>query len=111
MTDARGVPFPNTIDGEHRGFLEWTWEKRARGMRLVVIGEGNPLFVSTLKRIANLPGQTKLGLEPKWHGHHERLKALRREADVGFEEPVEFEQWFVVENHVIELLGLNPRFF
>src|SRR5579859_6108763 len=44
----------------------------------------------------------QLFLEPDRQRHAERGKAARREGEIGFEQPLECEEWFVVEDDVVD---------
>ena len=50
-TDARGRPFPNTIDSQHRGVFKGRREKSGRGVGLVMLRENDRAF--KLKLVPN----------------------------------------------------------
>ena len=53
----------------------------------------------------------QLFLQPQRNRHLERAKAARRHRDVGFQQPLEFEERLVVEHDMVEAVGGNPCLF
>jgi hypothetical protein len=45
----------------------------------------------------------QLFAEPERHGFHERRKSARRESKIGFQQPLELEEWLVVKHHVVDV--------
>ena len=47
--------------------------------------------------------------QPERHRHQKRAQALRREGEISFQQPLEFQQRLVVENDVIQIFRLDFR--
>ena len=47
--------------------------------------------------------------QPQRHRHAERAKAARREGEIGFEQPLEFQKRLVVEHDVIDVVQRDAR--
>jgi hypothetical protein len=54
--------------------------------------------------------QQELFFQPHRHGGKKRLETTRRETEVGFEEPLEFDKRLVIEHNVFEILDSDPSF-
>ena len=88
-------PLAHAVHGEDRGPVEGRRKERARRVRLVMLG------VEDLALVAQLPPQllveVELVLDPERPRHEERSKPLRRDAEVGLQDPLELEQGLVVK--------------
>src|SRR5258706_9677398 len=52
----------------------------------------------------------KLFFQPQRHGCAERAKSVRRTGNVGFEQPLEFEERLVVERDIVDVAKLEAAF-
>jgi hypothetical protein len=72
------------------------------------------LFVEARRASQNLlpkkVSQQELFFQPHGHGGKKRLETTRRETEVGFEEPLEFDKRLVIEHNVFEILDSDPSF-
>ena len=81
--------------------------RRRCGVRLVMLGEEHLAFEARLLR--NLLAYPELLAQPQRHRHQKRAQAARRVVNVGFEQPLEFQQRLVVEGDVVQLVRRRSR--
>ena len=77
-------------------------------MAQMVLGEEQPLVPVEVGRelFSSCAGDcfwNSFSLEPQRHRHAKRREAARRESEIGFEQPFEFQEWLVVEDDVIDI--------
>ena len=83
-------------------------------MAQMMLAEQQPLRVEILGEFLKLVAQQvllkQLLPQPERDRHLEGAESARRKRDVGFQQPLEFEERLVVEHDVIELAGRNAGF-
>ena len=103
------MPLPNAVHGEDRGLVVKRREERARCVGLMVAGEYDPSPVASAQPFSDDVRQAELDLQPYRHRFQELTQAGRRVGEVGFQQPVELEQRFLVECDVIQILWPDAR--
>src|SRR5262249_44769420 len=82
-------------------------EKGRGGMALMVLGKQQPFQIDARPELLEFVAQQdfleQFFLEPQRHRHAERTEAARRKGEIGLEQPIEFQERFVVEGDVIDL--------
>ena len=104
---ARSGPLPDAIQGQDRGFFEGRGEEGAGRMGFVVLGIDNAPGIAIVEVAANQPGEMKLLPEPERHRHIERSETGGCEGEIGLQEPLELEQRFIIESHIVKICGRN----
>jgi len=106
---CRGRPLPHPVDGQQRCVLvvEGAREEGAGGMCDMVIDEHDPAGIDS-----QLPLDVRLDpeflVEPVDHGLGEALPRHREGCQGGCEYPLELHERFFVEDHAVEIRGLDP---
>src|SRR5215831_4207460 len=114
--DRGGCPFPHAVHREDRSLVEGRREERAGSVALVMLGEQQALLqVPALGPVVLQLSPEEILLkqllpEPERDRHPKRAEPARRERDVGFEEPLELEEWLIVEGDLVDLIEPDPRF-
>src|SRR6185503_10817177 len=108
-------PFSNAIHTQDSGLLVGRGEKGRCRMRFMVFAEQelrNVLFVQTRSASQDLfakkVSQQQFLFQPHRHGGKKGLQATRRKADVGFKQPLEFDQRLVIKHNILKVLNPNP---
>src|SRR5437899_4688516 len=108
-SDCRGGPLAHAIDSEDRRFGERRWVKRAGSVRLVMFRKQDGALRGKVRQVlADGFAQVQLFPQPRGHNGGEGPPPAACDCEVGFEHPREFQDWFVVEDHRVELPGLKP---
>ncbi len=109
-----GAPFADAVDGEHQSVVERGGVERAGGMRVMVLGEQQPLAIECgidrLQRFDQHLLLEQLFAEPDRHRLDERSKPARRIGEIGFQQALEFQERLVVEHHMVRLAQRHARF-
>ncbi len=98
-------PFADCVEGQNGGLIKRAGEKGACGVGFVVFRENIAALVLVVQSPVYFPGQMQLQPQPQWHIHKELLKTSGGITDIGFEQPFEFPERLLIENHVIEVFG------
>src|ERR1700684_1624513 len=79
-----------------------------------MLAEQQPAFVKIFRECPEFVTQQvllkQLFAQPERDRHLEGGEPARRQRDVGFEQPLEFEEWLVVEYDMVELVGGDAGF-
>ena len=108
-SDAARRPLTDAIQCQDGGFLEGGREKGAGAMRFVVLGKDESTRVLAAESLGELAGGVELLFEPERKPHEEEAKTARGVGEIGLEEPIKFQQWFVVEGDEIEIAVAEAR--
>ena len=112
----RRAPFADAVHGEHHRILERRGIERARRVAHVMLGEQEPVRAVEIRIDVLEPAQQHVLLEqlfpdPDRDRHRERSEAARREAEIGFEQPLEFQERLLVEHDIIDVLERDTGLF
>ena len=110
-TQRGRAPFAHAVNGEDRRRFERAGEERAGGMAFVVFGKNESGTARGGKVTPQDAPQMKFVLQPDRHGLPETPKAPRRVGQVGFQQPIELEEGFVIKSDVVQLLRLDAAGF
>ena len=105
--EARRRPLADAVNRQDRRLVERRREERAGRMRLVVLGKDEAPLIAAAERLAHLPREMQLPLDPQRQRLPERSEPAGRVGEIGLEQPLELEQRLVVEGDVIELVGAD----
>src|SRR5262249_55259651 len=74
-------------------------------LRYILLGQGR---IARHNLFAKQVSQQQFFLQPHRHGGKKGLQAARRKPNVGFEEPLEFDQRLVIKHNVLKILDSDP---
>src|SRR3984957_3642980 len=101
-----GGPFADTVHGEHGRIVERRGIKRRGRMAQMMLAEQQPTLVEIAGEFPELVAQQVLLkqflAQPERDRHLERAKSARRHRDIGFQQPLEFEERLVIEHDMVE---------
>ena len=112
----RGRPFADAVERQYRCFAKRRREKRAGRVTQMVFAEQqaripvNILVVSVQLFAQQIP-EIEFLAQPDRDRHAEGLETTRRECHVGFEQPLEFQERFVVERNVLDARSIDAGLF
>ena len=107
--ETGGGPFADAVHRQDGRLLKGRWEECAGRMRFVVFGEDIPALVAVLQGLVHLAGQVQLLLQPDRQTRQELAEAPRGVSQIGFQQPLEFEQGLLIEHDVVEFLRGKAR--
>ena len=105
---GRGRPLADAVDREHGRLVEGRGVERRGRVRLVVLSEEDLALVAG-ELLTNHGARVELLAQPHRHGLHELRDPLRRDAEVGLQDPLELEDRLVVERDRAEVGRGDPR--
>src|SRR5439155_8944937 len=104
--ERRRGPLAHAVDREDRRLLEGGGEKRARRVRLVMLGVQDLAVIA--EGAADFPVEEQLLFYPQWAGHPELREPAGRNAEVGLQNALELEEGLVIEADIGQVRGPNP---
>ena len=105
--DGGARPLAHAVGGEDRGVLQWRREKRAGGMREVVLGEEDLASKFSASRICPFTQSFWVSI---LHGVREASRSWMRHRAAS-QDALELEHRLLVEDDVVELVGVQVRGF
>ncbi len=101
-SDAGRRPFADAVGRDDGCFFKGRGIEGAGRVRVVVAGEQH-IAAKILECILDVAAHPQFLFDPERHGLDERGESPRRILHVGFEDTLEFQKRFVVEDHVIQV--------
>src|SRR5436305_3743686 len=108
----RSCPFAGPVKRKHRGRFERRGIECRCRMAEMVLSEKDLFWVGELvvdlrELVAQQVLLKQLLADPDRHRLSERSETLRREGEVGFQQPLEFEERLVIESDVVDATILS----
>src|SRR4030043_1912865 len=98
-------PLADTIHSQNGGLVKRRWKKGACGVGFVVLGEDISAFILVTEGLVHFTRQMQLMTQPQRHTHQKLPETTWGITDIGFEQPLEFQQGLLIKNNIIELFG------
>ena len=110
--NGRGRPFAHTIHRQKRSLFEGRWEKGARGMCLVMLGEQHRnLGPQPRDLVAEGAGKIELFPQPPRQRTREGEPSARRHRKIGLQHPGELDDRLVIKDNGIQIRFGEARLF
>ena len=108
LAEGQRRPLADAVGGEDGGSLHRSGEERSRGMGLMVLAEQDP-FRSDAEPRGDDPLDPEFAAQRVLHRARKAAPGAREPAQGHRQDPIELEHRLFVEDHCIELLGLDAR--
>ncbi len=106
-TETGRRPFSHSIHGQKSCLLKGRWEKSACSMRFVMFWINDFSLITRL--FFDQIRYPEFFFDPNGHGFPEGPDSNWGKGEIGFQQPFEFDERFVIKSHVIQVATLNAR--